>query len=564
MRYSVQGDCGAARVLRGYLEKSGYFVSDAFPDYTVFLDEVDGLDNVTIDSVDCDLERRVLRFIEELGVNVFTIQRAVGITSDREIHIAYPTHQQKAVELGAFRALTYSHERGWRNKLKKLVGIAGLFLLSASLHAEELPAGFSRVHPILFQPVYYPIVRFWDGTRIVNGGDFTNNAIRVNVVAGGAGGGAVTQSTGAGAATNYWNVRLTDGAAFLPLPTALGGAGGLKIECLSGCGGAAAFADATAFTFGTTSIGNIGAVVDDVGTNTVAENSAGTPRMNTNRILYFNPRTNAGVEIPFPAALGAGGGLKVDGSGTALPVSGTVAVSSSFLLDATYTGRTPAGASPADNESNTNTALSRVGAFNFIFDGATWDRWTGAVAQGTTPWTDKIVDSAGADQTSVKGTQTSRFLGNQSVIDAGRNQTNYFMALPILTTNAEVMMTMTGYKGGVAVAGTATPAVVTSGKTYRINSIQITYVPVAAAGTCRVTLRANLTGVGVIGSPLVWEGSYGGGNAAAVVSNFSIPFPDGMEFAAGTGVAVGIQGFSAVQVATAVGYCAVSLLGFEY
>ncbi len=69
----------------------------------------------------------------------------------------------------------------------------------------------------------------------------------------------------------------------------------------------------------------------------------------------------------------------------ARPVSGTVAVSNSFLLDGTYTGRMPAGASPADNESNTNTALSRIGGYTFVFDGTPWDRWTGAV---TGPLTD--------------------------------------------------------------------------------------------------------------------------------------------------------------------------------
>ena len=66
------------------------------------------------------------------------------------------------------------------------------------------------------------------------------------------------------------------------------------------------------------------------------------------------------------------------------PVSGAnldVALSTR-LAEATFTGRTPAGASPADNESNTNAALSRIGTFSFIFDGVTWDRWTGAVTQG--------------------------------------------------------------------------------------------------------------------------------------------------------------------------------------
>jgi hypothetical protein len=62
--------------------------------------------------------------------------------------------------------------------------------------------------------------------------------------------------------------------------------------------------------------------------------------------------------------------------------AGTNLNTSALFLDATYTGRMPAGASPADNESNTNTALSRIGTFNYVFDGVTWDRWTGAVTGG--------------------------------------------------------------------------------------------------------------------------------------------------------------------------------------
>lgn len=54
-----------------------------------------------------------------------------------------------------------------------------------------------------------------------------------------------------------------------------------------------------------------------------------------------------------------------------------------FALDATLTGRLPAGGSPANGESNTNTNLSRIGGYNFIYNGATWDRWTGAVTNAT-------------------------------------------------------------------------------------------------------------------------------------------------------------------------------------
>jgi len=47
-------------------------------------------------------------------------------------------------------------------------------------------------------------------------------------------------------------------------------------------------------------------------------------------------------------------------------------------LDTTLTARFPTGSTPADNESNAVT-ITRSGAFVFVFDGSTWDRWTGAV-----------------------------------------------------------------------------------------------------------------------------------------------------------------------------------------
>lgn len=87
-----------------------------------------------------------------------------------------------------------------------------------------------------------------------------------------------------------------------------------------------------------------------------------------------------------PVSLTTAGAERVDGSGVTQPISGTVTANagtnlntSALFLDATYTGRMPAGASPANGESNTNTALSRIGVYNFTFNGSTWDRWTGAV-----------------------------------------------------------------------------------------------------------------------------------------------------------------------------------------
>lgn len=231
------------------------------------------------------------------------------------------------------------------------------------------------------------------------------------------------------------------------------------IVCDSGCGSPPATADGSAFTFGTTSVSPIGAVVDDVSTNTVSENSFGAPRMSGSRVLY--------VDLGKTTANGTA--IKVDGSAVTQPVSGTffqatqpvsgtffqatqpvsgpltdtqlrasaVPVSGTFFqatqpvsgtvtanagtnlntsalaLDATVTGRLPTGASPATGESNTNTNLSRIGGYNFIFNGTTWDRWTGAIS-GTVTTTPPANASTNVAQ--VAGTATSV---NSGVKDAG-------------------------------------------------------------------------------------------------------------------------------------------------
>lgn len=149
--------------------------------------------------------------------------------------------------------------------------------------------------------------------------------------------------------------------------------------------------------------------------------------------------------------------------------------------------------------------------------------------------------------------------------DSGRNQTNHFMAAGIAGTNAEVMQSLTGYKSGAAVGATATPAVVTTGKTYRITSITLTYQSLAGAGGCQFRLRANTAGAGVVTSPLV--ATYQIGSAAAVAgvtSTVEIPIPDGMEFASGTGIAVGMLGINTVGAAAASGFGTITINGYEY
>jgi len=153
----------------------------------------------------------------------------------------------------------------------------------------------------------------------------------------------------------------------------------------------------------------------------------------------------------------------------------------------------------------------------------------------------------------------------QELKDVGRNVTNYFMATQIVTTATDTLQSLTGYKSNAAVGATTTPAVVTAGKTYRIISISMTYIAVTTAGTAQFTLRANTGGVAAIGSPAVAIWSIGGESATAGISQTQvISFPDGLEFAAGTGIGISMIGRGATGTAAAVGYGQLLINGYEY
>ena len=172
--------------------------------------------------------------------------------------------------------------------------------------------------------------------------------------------------------------------------------------------------------------------------------------------------------------------------------------------------------------------------------------------------------------TITKGTQGTTGFTVQALKDAGRNVTNYFSAVPIITTNTDTLMSLTGYKGGVAVSATTTPAVVTAAKTLNISQIVCTYVSVTTNGFANFTLRANLAGTVVIGSPAVYTWQVGHHSTivttgiAGVSNTITICFPDGLQFAAGTGIGVSVQGYSATVAAAAVGYASVAISGYEY
>lgn len=181
----------------------------------------------------------------------------------------------------------------------------------------------------------------------------------------------------------------------------------------------------------------------------------------------------------------------------------------------------------------------------------------------------RLQDTVGNDLAfTTKNVQAPVILPTVDIINTGRNISNLFMASQVITTNTDTLVSLTGYKSGAAVTATTTPAVVTTGKTYRITSLTVQYIAVSTTGTVKFTLRANTGGVVAITSPIVAQWSVGefsaSGTPAGTSNTVSIPIPEGMEFAAGTGIGISMQGFGATGTASAVGYGLCTIYGYEY
>lgn len=229
---------------------------------------------------------------------------------------------------------------------------------------------------------------------------------------------------------------------------AVNASGQASVTCANCSGSGASAVDRAAFTLGANSIAPSGGIFDDTPPTDLTAGMAGIVRMTPKRAFHVQLRNQAGTEVGTSTTplqvTGANGTFPVTGTffQATQPVSIAAAVDVSdragrlvgvvygsqgqqlkqtatnfnlqselavgstlidprdvsdrsgralgsianlFLLDATYTGRMPAGASPANAESNTSASLSRIGGYNFIFNGATWDRWTGAVSLASLP-----------------------------------------------------------------------------------------------------------------------------------------------------------------------------------
>lgn len=164
-----------------------------------------------------------------------------------------------------------------------------------------------------------------------------------------------------------------------------------------------------------------------------------------------------------------------------------------------------------------------------------------------------------------KGTQGTTGVTTQDLKDAGRVPITFYMVIPVLTTATDTLQSLTATKAGVTVLAATTPAVVTAGKTLRVTRFTAAYIATATSGYAMVRLRGNPAGLVTLTSPVY--GNLAVGTGAPATANAAdtedATFPDGLEFAAGTGLGISVQGFAAVT-ATAVGYVVCSVSGYEY
>lgn len=186
---------------------------------------------------------------------------------------------------------------------------------------------------------------------------------------------------------------------------------------------------------------------------------------------------------------------------------------------------------------------------------------TGALPAGTNRiGSVRPVDSADADLTAAKGSQSARALGTQDLKDAGRSAVMITVEA-LAGAIAEALATLTWSKGYAAVT-TGTSYNVTAGKTLRLQALVISFIATTTtANTTRIRLRVNPAGAALLTSALQFSIRIAWPSATFIANEaytIVIPFPDGIEIPGGGGLAI-----SHIEAA-ANGTIDISLSGYEY
>jgi len=167
-------------------------------------------------------------------------------------------------------------------------------------------------------------------------------------------------------------------------------------------------------------------------------------------------------------------------------------------------------------------------------------------------------DSSGTGTANVttKGTQGANALNVQELKDAGRTMKVLSAAFTAATT--EALVTLTPVIAGVAGA-TGTSFTVTSGKTFRVQSLMVT-TKNAGAAIQGVVCNLRMASTGAITATSSLIATVGAGTLAATANNVaseSADIPDGLEF-------TGTMQFGISQLGTATAGNTVTLIGYEY
>lgn len=298
----------------------------------------------------------------------------------------------------------------------------------------------------------------------------------------------------------------------------------------------------------------IGASLGSVGPTQIESTSANTP-------LSFNVAMAGNVTFwlsgsatSTPAAVTTGSVTfeqSVDGNNWAvLPVvrsdlgtattthSGTIASGGAIAFDAGVEGVNFVRVRPTANASS-GTLFATIVAGGMPFSPSTTLTGTPNVA---------VASLAG---TTAKGTQNSVALQVQDMRDTGRTPV-WLQIDGVSTTTSEALAAYTGFKGTSAVTSSTANYTVTSGKTFRITSLQIAGGGAGATVRCRVRY-ANAAAPSVSSAVIA-------GISMAFASTgdgVSTPIPDGAEIPGGSQVAFTL-------IASAAMSTWVNLTGFEY
>lgn len=173
----------------------------------------------------------------------------------------------------------------------------------------------------------------------------------------------------------------------------------------------------------------------------------------------------------------------------------------------------------------------------------------------------RVVDSADADQTAIKGTQTARFLGVQRSIDSGRSQVMLSWEEVAGTANVESALTnFTIGSRAAAALGAANNLAVTAGKTLRITTV-VCYVKATAAVNNVARFKIRQAAAVANTSPAIFAAVLAlelGTTAAGALKQEDYVLPEGIEVAAGQQITF--------TWSTAANTCTVgmTIIGYEY